>query len=54
MAKGTQAQAKWNYEKAHSILHKVSQIVLWGNLGQALEVSTNMYVYCCTWYIHIG
>ena len=21
----------WNFEKAHSILHKVSEIVLWGN-----------------------
>ena len=22
---------KWNFEKAHSILHKVREIVLWGN-----------------------
>ena len=27
----TGEKAKWNFEKAHSILHKVSEIVLWGN-----------------------
>ena len=28
----TRAKAKWNFENAHSILHKVLEIVLWGNL----------------------
>ncbi len=27
----TGEKGKWNFEKAHSILHKVSEIVLWGN-----------------------
>ena len=27
----TGEKAKWNFEKAHSILHKVREIVLWGN-----------------------
>ena len=53
----TREKAKWNFEKAHSILHKVREIVLWGNSDntscQAPEVSTNVYVHVCTWYIHI-
>jgi hypothetical protein len=24
-------KGKWNFEKAHSILHKVREIILWGN-----------------------
>jgi hypothetical protein len=48
----TGEKAKWNFEKAHSILHKVSEIVLWGNSDntscQAPEVSTNVYVHICT------
>jgi hypothetical protein len=27
----TGKKGKWNFEKAHSILHKVSEIMLWGN-----------------------
>ena len=27
----TGEKAKWNFEKAHSILHKVREIILWGN-----------------------
>ena len=27
----TSEKGKWNFEKAHSILHKVHEIVLWGN-----------------------
>ncbi len=27
----TGEKGKWNLEKAHSILHKVREIVLWGN-----------------------
>ncbi len=57
----TREKAKWNFEKAHSILHKVRKIVLWGNSDnsdhhhhntscQAPEVSTNMYVHVCTLY----
>ncbi len=38
----TGENAAWNFEKAHSILHKVHDIVLWGNskntLCQAPEV----------------
>ena len=53
----TGEKAKWNFEKAHSILHKVREIVLWGNSDnttcQAPEVSTNMYVHV-TLYIHVG
>ena len=45
----TGEKAKWNFEKAHSILHKVREIVLWGNSDntsyQAPEVRTNMYVH---------
>ncbi len=28
----TGEKAKWNFEKAHSILHKVREIVLWATL----------------------
>jgi len=27
----TGEKGKWNFEKAHSIMHKVREIVLWGN-----------------------
>jgi hypothetical protein len=40
----TGEKAGWNFEKAHSILHKVSEIVLWGNTDntscQSPEVHT--------------
>ena len=52
----TGEKAKWNFEKAHSILHKVREIVLWGNSDntscQAPEVNTNVYVHVCTYYVH--
>ena len=47
----TGEKAKWNFEKAHSILHKVREIVLWGNSDncscQAPEVP------CFYWYIYV-
>ena len=53
----TGEKAKWIFEKAHSILHKVSEIVLWGNSDntscQAPEVSTYVYVQVCTCFIHV-
>jgi hypothetical protein len=54
----TGEKEKWNFDKVHSILHKVCKIVLWGNVVntscQAPEVSTNVYVHVCAWYIHIS
>ncbi len=51
----TGEKSKWNFEKAHSILHKVREIVLWGNSDncscQAPEVSgmrTYKYILVCT------
>ena len=45
---------KWNFEKAHSILHKVREIVLWGNSDntscQDPEVIFS-YVLIHSWYI---
>ena len=32
----TGEKAKWNFEKAHSILHKVREIVLWAQWGGTL------------------
>ena len=50
----TGKKGKWNFEKAHSILHKVREIVLWGNSDntscQAPEVHT-WYILVHTWYI---
>ena len=50
----TGEKGKWNFEKAHSILHKVREIVLWGNSDntscQAPEVCT-LYILVHTWYI---
>ncbi len=52
----TGEKGKWNFEKAHSILHKVREIVLWGNSDntscQALEVHT-WYILVHTQYILI-
>ncbi len=43
----TGEKATWNFEEAHSILHKVRKIVLWGNsdntLCQAPEVCHGTY-----------
>ncbi len=54
----TGEKGKWNFEKAHSILHKVSGIMLWGNSDntscQAPEVHTwyipvhTKYIFKCT------
>ena len=48
----TGEKAAWNFEKAHSILHKVREIVLWGNTDntscQAPEVCPSKYVPVCT------
>ena len=45
----TGEKARWNFEKAHSILHKVREIVLWGNSDncscQAPEVYPCIYLY---------
>jgi hypothetical protein len=53
----TGEKAKWNFEKAHSILHKVREIVLWGNSDntscQAPEVNTNVYVHTMYTDIHV-
>ena len=60
----TGEKAGWNFEKAHSILHKVREIVMWGNSDntscQAPEVCcwtllTPVYIPVCTgmyWYVH--
>ena len=52
----TGEKGKWNFEKAHSILHKVREIVLWGNSDntscQAPEVRS-WYILVRTWYILI-
>ena len=48
----TGEKAKWNFEKAHSILHKVREILLWGNSDntscQSPEVypRINLYAMC--------
>ena len=43
----TSEKSGWNFEKAHSILHKVSEIVMWGDSDntscQASKVCTSMY-----------
>jgi hypothetical protein len=53
----TGEKGKWNFEKAHSILHKVCEIVLWGNSDntscQAPEVCTTMYVLVYTMFMSL-
>ncbi len=50
----TGEKSKWKFEKAHSILHKVREIVLWGNTDntscQAKEVCVALFQYipACT------
>jgi hypothetical protein len=52
----TGERGKWNFEKAHSILNKVHEIVLWGNSDntscQAPELHT-WYILVHNWYILI-
>jgi hypothetical protein len=58
----TGEKAKWNFEKALSILHKVREILLWGNSDntscQSPEVCTSTYQYIPVytsmyWYVLI-
>jgi hypothetical protein len=53
----TGEKGKWNFEKAHSILHKVREIVLWGNSDntscQAPEVCTCTYLFMIGMYRYI-
>ena len=50
----TGEKAKWNFEKAHSFLHKVHKIMFWGNTDNTLCRSpeacscTYLYVLVCT------
>ena len=52
----TGEKGKWNFEKAPSILHKVQEIVLWGNSDntscQAPEVIF-LYVLIHPWYMPV-
>lgn len=45
----TGEKSAWNFEKAHSVLHKVREIVMWGNTDntscQAPEVYHSTYSY---------
>ena len=51
----TGEKSGWNFEKTHSILHKVREIVMWGNSDntscQAPEVCTNVSVHST--YMHV-
>jgi hypothetical protein len=38
----TGEKAKWKFEKAHSILHKVREIVLWGNSDNNTRVNLKL------------
>ncbi len=53
----TGEKGKWNFEKAHSILHKVRATVLWGNTDntscQAAPEVRSWYILVRTWYILI-
>ena len=52
----TGEKGKWNFEKAHSILHKVLEIVLWGNSDNtSCQVSEVMFLYVLIhpWYIPV-
>ncbi len=41
----TGKKGKWNFEKAHSILHKVSEIVLLGNSDNTDLLSSSRGIY---------
>ena len=53
----TGEKGKWNFEKAHSILHKVREIILWGNSDntscQGPEVYLCIYMHIPGIYCHI-
>ena len=41
----TGEKGKWNFEKAHSILHKVREIILWGNSDNTSCQGPEVYHY---------
>jgi hypothetical protein len=53
-------KGKWNFEKAHSILHKAREIILWGNSNNTtcqrsevcIDISKYIQLYI-TMYLHI-
>jgi hypothetical protein len=49
----TGEKGKWNFKKAHSILHKDREIILWGNLDNTSCRGPKVYHYIpmFTWYI---
>jgi hypothetical protein len=56
----TGEKGKWNFEKAHSILHKVREIILWGNSDntscQGPEVCSDISIHIqlsITMYLHV-
>jgi hypothetical protein len=50
----TGEKAKWNFEKAHSILHKVLEIILWGNSDNTSCQAPEVCSYCDKYlYIHV-
>ncbi len=53
----TGEKAGWSSERARSILHKVREILLWGNtdntLCQSPEVRANQYVLCTSMYLNV-
>ncbi len=56
----TGEKGKWNFEKAHSILHKVREIILWGNSDNTTcqgpdvcsDISINIQLYIAM-YLYI-
>ena len=48
----TGEKAKWNFEKAHSILHKVREIVLWGNSDNTSCQSPEVIHMCMNTFVH--
>ena len=56
----TGEKGKWNFEKAHSILHKVSEIILWGNSDNTScqgpdvcpDISINIQLYITMYLIY--
>ncbi len=53
-------KGKWNFEKAHSILHKVREIILWGNSDNTScqgpevcpDISINIQLYITMYMIY--
>ena len=56
----TGEKGKWNFEKAHSILHKVREIILWGNSDNTScqgpevcpDISINIQLYITMYLIY--